>query len=106
MPRLSSIWTRLIRLIKKAMGADSDRYERGGEMYNGNGLREARDGAPDADAGGPAARVIVNHERAEQAAIGRQLRDHYDAFATEDLPRDILETLSDLNRRLDRRDGE
>lgn len=75
-------------------------------MYNGDKLREARNEAPDANAGDAIAQVIVNHERAEQAAIGRQLRDHYDAFAKEDLPRDILEALSDLNRRLERRDGE
>ncbi|MFP4536768.1 MAG: hypothetical protein ACLFPA_00555 [Dichotomicrobium sp.] len=75
-------------------------------MYNGDKLREARDEVPDANPGGVAAQVIVNHERAKQAAIGRQLRDHYDAFANEDLPGDILETLYDLNRRLDRRDGE
>ena len=106
MPRLSAIWTRLIRLIKKMIGADSDQYERSSAMYNGNKLREARDDVVDAEADSPAAQVIVNHERAEQAEIGRQLRNYYDAFATEDLPRDILETLSDLNQRLDRRDGE
>jgi hypothetical protein len=96
---------RFSKLIRKLRGVDSRQCNEGRVAYDGHGFQGTGDDTSDAPKGSERD-VVIEYHRADQAKIGQQLRDNYDEFAQEELPREILETLADLNQRLKRRDGD
>lgn len=106
MPRIRTVWERFSKLVRKLRGFDTRQCDQSGDSYYDHHEQGTRDDASDAPPEGSEHDVVVEYRRADQAKIGQQLRDHYDEFAQKELPRDILETLADLNQRLKRRDGD
>ncbi len=106
MPRIRTVWMRFSKLIGKIRGIDTRQCDEGRDKYYEGVSQGTRADASDALLERSDEDVVVKYHRADQAKVGRQLRHHYDEVAREDLPRDILKTLADLNQRLKRRDGD
>lgn len=96
----------LISFIRKLRGVDARQCNKRREVYPVQDEREPRNdvsGSLTTDANHD---VIIEYSRADQAKIGQMLRERYDELAQEELPRDLLEALYDLDQRLQRRGGE
>jgi len=104
--RVRTVWMRFSKFARKIAGFDARQCNDGGVSYPHQGEQETRVDASDARSEGSEDDVVVEYHRADQAKIGEQLRKRYDEVAQQELPRDILELLSDLNQRLKRRDGD
>ena len=106
MPPIGTVWMRFSTLIKKLRGFDARQCNESRNRYNRHCTQGTRDDASRATGTGSEHDVVIEYHRADQAKIGQNLRDRYREVAEEELPRDILNTLADLNQRLKRRDGE
>lgn len=106
MPPIGTVWMRFSTLIKKLRGFDARQCNENRDHYNDEGTQGTRDDASRATGTSSEQDVVIEYRRADQAKIGQKLRDRYSQVADEDLPRDILNTLGDLNQRLKRRDGD
>ncbi|RIA55080.1 hypothetical protein [Dichotomicrobium thermohalophilum] len=106
MPRIRTVWMRFSKFVRKLRGFDTRQCDESGDNYYEIRDQGTRDDASDAPPEDFEHDVVVEYHRAKQAKIGQQLRSRYDNFAQEELPRDILDTLADLNQRLKRRDGD
>jgi hypothetical protein len=96
---------RFSKLLRKLRGVDSRQCNEGRVAYDGDGFQGTGDDASDAPKGSERD-VVIEYHRADQAKIGQKLRGQYDELAQEELPREILDTLADLNQRLKGRDGD
>jgi len=106
MPRRWTVWMGFSKLLRRLRGIDPRQCDEGRDsdiQHRSQGTRADTSAVPFESSEQD---VVVNYDRANQGRIGQQLRDRYDEFAQEELPRDILETLADLNQRLKRRDGD
>ena len=103
---LQVIWTRIVRMVSRLRAFDPRQCNDGQVGYDMQHLQESGADGPDFDPHASRDSAIVEHQRANEAKVGKDLRDHYDRLVDENLPHYILETLADLNHRLNRRDGD
>jgi len=106
MPPIGTVWMRFSTLIQKLRGFDARQCNDKLDHYNAEGNQGTRDDASRTAGTSSERDVVIDYHHANQAKIGQNLRDRYHEVAEEDLPRDILNTLGDLNQRLKRRDGD
>lgn len=106
MLKLRSVWFRFIKFAKRRTGVDVRQCELRRKYYAGDINQDNRDDASDMAATSTEHDVVVEYSRANEGRAARLLRGRYETLAHEDLPRDILDTLYDLNHRLNRRDGD
>jgi len=99
-------WIRFRQFGRKPHGFDSRQCRDNRISYDGERVQKNGAEAPETDSRISQADIVVEHERANEAQIGESLREHYGGLVEENLPRNILETLTDLNQRLKRRDGD
>jgi len=106
MLRLRSVWFRFIKFARRRAGVDVHQCELRRKYYAGHRNQDHRDDASDMAATSTERDVVVEYSRANEGRVAHLLRGRYETLAHEDLPRDILDTLYDLNQRLNRRDGD
>ena len=103
---LRSVWFRFIKFARRRGGVDVRQCELRRKYYAGDRNEDRRDDPSEMAATSIERDVVVEYSRANEGRAARLLRGRYETLAHEELPRDILDTLYDLNQRLNRRDGD
>jgi len=106
MALLQAVWMRFIKPLRRLQSFDERQCNESCGSYDDPHKQVTRGDALSSPSDETEPRAVIDYRRADHARIGQALRDRYDGFAQEELPREILETLADLNQRLNRRDGD